>query len=401
MQVRLAYKFLLRPTRNQVAALEACLEDTRQLYNAALEERREAWRKGHSVTFRSQYAQLKDIRKADQERYGRWAFKCEQAVLRRLDRAFQAFFRRCKAGEKPGYPRFKGRGWWDSIEWAEHGNGCKWDSVLHPKVTRVYFKGIGHVRVHQHRAVRGRIKTVTAKREGNRWYVILSCDDVPAAPLEPTGAVIGIDMGIASFLTTSDGKHVPNPRPLAVAADRLTEAQQSLARKKRSSNRRRKAVRKVAALHWKVRRTRLDHAHKTALALVRDADVIVHEELKVANMAKRPKPRPDPERPDTYEPNGAAAKAGLNRSILDAGWGCFLGILHAKAESAGRVVLEVDPRHTSQRCSRVSCGHVAAGNRTSQAVFKCVKCGHEAHADVNAAINILRAGLVLQAAEAS
>ena len=120
-------------------------------------------------------------------------------------------------------------------------------------------------------------------------------------------------------------------------------------------------MRKVAALHGKVRRTRLDHAHKTALALVRDHDVIVHEALKIANMTRRPKPRPADD--GTYEPNGAAAKAGLNKSIHDAGWGVFLDVLRAKAESAGRVVVEVNPRHTSQRCAQ--CGHVAAGNRVT------------------------------------
>ena len=394
--MRRSYKFLLRPTAHQRAALESCLKDTRQLYNAALEERREAWRmRKVSVGYYDQTAQLKDIRATDPERYGRWSFRCEAAAIRRLDRAFQAFFRRCKAGEKPGYPRFKGRGWWDSIEWP-HGNGAKWDSVPHPTVTRVYLMGVGHVRVHQHQAVKGTVKTITAKREGDRWYVILACDDVAAEPLEPTGAVVGIDVGVASFLTTSGGRHVPNPRPLAAAADRLAAAQRSLSRKKRGSNRRRKAVRKVAALHGKVRRTRLDHAHKTALTLVRDHDVIAHEALKIANMTRRPKPRPAED--GTYEPNGAAAKAGLNRSINDAGWGVFLDVLRAKAESAGRVTVEVDPRHTSQRCSRLQCGHVAAGNRTSQAVFRCVKCGHEAHADVNAAINILRAGLARQEA---
>ena len=393
--MRRSYKFLLRPTSKQVAALEACLEDTRQLYNAALEERREAWRMGrHPVTLYSQDAQLKEIRAADPEGVGRWSSQCVKATLRRLDRAFQAFFRRVKAGEKPGYPRFKGRGWWDSVEWPTHGNGCKWDSVPHPTVTRVYLMGIGHVRVHQHRAVKGTIKTVTVKREGSRWYVVLSCDDVPAEPLAPTGAAVGIDMGVASFLTMSDGRHVPNPRPLAAAANRLTAAQQALARKKRGSNRRRKARAKVAALHGKVRRTRLDYAHKTALALVRDHDLIVHEALQVANMTRRPKPRPGED--GSYEPNGAAAKAGLNKSILDAGWGSFLDVLHAKAESAGRAVIEVDPRHTSQRCSR--CGHIAKGNRLSQAVFRCASCGHEAHADVNAAQNILRAGLALQGA---
>jgi putative transposase len=389
--LRRAYKFLLRPTRNQVAALEACLEDTRQLYNAALEERREAWRmRRASITFYSQDAQLKEIRAADPERYGRWAFSCERAAIRRLDRAFKDFYRRCKTGEKAGYPRFKGRSRWDSVEWSL---GSKWDSVPHPTVTRVYLLGIGHVRVHQHRALKGRIKTVTVKREWNRWYVVLSCEDVPVEPLPATGAVIGIDVGIASFLTTSDGKHVPNPRPLAAAADRLATAQRSLARKKRGSNRRRKAVRKVAAIHAKVRRTRLDNAHKTALAILRDHDVIVHEALKIEDMTRRPKP--NPAGGGAFEPNGAAAKAGLNKSILDAGWGVFLEILAAKAESAGRVVVEVDARHTSQRCAR--CGHVAAGNRVTQAAFRCLRCGHTAHADVNAAINILRSGLDLQA----
>jgi putative transposase len=393
--VRRSYKFLLRPTCKQADALAACLEDVRVLYNAALEERREAWRMGrHRITYYDQSPQLKEIRAADPS-YLRWSFECERSALRRLDRAFQAFFRRVKAGEKPGYPRFKGRGWFDSVEW-EHKNGCRWDSQPHDHATRVYLMGIGHVRVHQHRAVKGRVKTITAKREGKRWYVVLSCDEVPAAPLPATGAVVGIDMGVASFLTTSDGGHFPNPRHLASTVDNLAKAQQALARKRRGSKRRRNAVAQVAALHRKVRHSRLDYSHKVALGLTRDHDVIVHEALQVANMTRRPKPRLT-EDGVTYEPNGAAAKAGLNKAILDAGWGVFLKILHDKAESAGRVVLEVDPRFTSQRCSR--CGHVAAGNRVIQAEFKCLSCGHTAHADVNAAINILRAGLALQAAQ--
>jgi putative transposase len=392
--MRRSYKFLLRPTSKQVTALEACLEDTRQMYNAALEERREAWAKRQRVTFYTQDAQIKEIRKADPGGVGRWAFTCERAAIRRLDRAFQGFFRRVKAGEVPGYPRFKGPGGWGSIEWPAIG-GVRWDSAPHLAMTRVYLMGIGHVRVHQHRPVRGRVKTITVKREGRRWYVALSCDDVPAEQMPPTGATIGIDMGVASFLTTSDGVHVPNPRPLKAAGERLAGAQQALARKKRRSKRRSKAAARVAALHAKVRRTRLDHAHKTALALVRDYDAIVHETLSIANMVRRPKPRPADD--GTYGPNGAAAKAGLNKSIQDAGWGVFLNVLHAKAESAGRVVIEVDPRNTSRRCAQ--CGHVAEGNRITQAAFRCLSCGHEAHADVNAAINVLGAGLALQATQ--
>lgn len=155
-----------------------------------------------------------------------------------------------------------------------------------------------------------------------------------------------------------------------------------------------RTVASVARLHGKVRRQRLDHAHTTALAPVRAHDVIVHEDLKITNMTRRPKPRPDGR--GSYEPNGAAAKSGLNKSINDAGWGIFLRILSVKAESAGRTAIAVNPRHTSQRCAQ--CGHTAAGNRVTQAEFRCLACGHQAHADINAARNILRAGLALQEA---
>ena len=396
--MRRSYKFRLRPTKKQEAALNACLEDTRQLYNAALEERREAWRMGHhQVTFYSQSTQLKKIRADDPERYDRWSFACERAAIRRLDRAFHAFFHRVKAGRKPGYPRFKGRGWWDSIEWPAMKGGARWDSVPHPKATHVYLFGIGHVRVHQHRPVDGRVKTITAKREGDRWYVVLSCDDVPTKPLEPTGSAVGIDLGVASFATTSTGAHVPNPRHLAATAGRLATAQRDLARKECGSKRRKKTAAKVAMLHGKVRRQRLDHAHKTALALVRSHDLIVHEDLAITDMTKRSKPRSDGN--GGYQPNRAAAKTGLNKSIQDAGWGIFLRILTAKAESAGRRVIAIDPRHTSQRCAQ--CRHTAAGNRATRAEFRCLACGHQANADVNAAINILRAGLALQGARSA
>jgi putative transposase len=393
--VKRSYKFRLRPAGKQEDAFSACLDDTRQLYNAALEERREAWRMARrQVTFYSQDAQLKEIRAEDPERFARWSYNCERAAIRRLDHAFQAFFRRVKNGEKPGYPRFKRYGWWDSIEWPDN-NGARRDSVAHPTITRVYLKGIGHARVHQHRVVKGRVKTITAKRESGRWYVVLSCDEVPAQPLEPTGSVVGIDMGVASFLTTSDGVHVPNPRHLAAAADRLAAAQRDLAQKKRDSNRRRKAAAKVARQDGKVRCQRLDHAHKAAFTLVRDHDVIVREDLQIKNMTARPRPRPDSN--GGHKTNGTAAKSGLNKSINDAGWGIFLRVLSVKAESAGRRVIAIDPRHTSQRCAE--CGHAAAGNRPSQSAFRCGMCGHQANADVNAARNILRAGLALQEAQ--
>ncbi|MEO3799417.1 transposase [Nonomuraea sp. B1E8] len=283
--MRRSFRFLLRPTARQAAALAACLEDHRQLYNAALEHRRTAYaRAGVSVRYGEQSAELKHIRADDPEGQGRWSFSCQQATLRRLDKAFRAFFDRVKAGRTPGFPRFKGRGRFDTVEWPKDGDGCRWDSQPgHPTTTYVRLQGVGHVRVHQHRPVRGQVKTISVKREGCRWFVVLSCDDVPAESFPVTGAVGGIDVGVASLVTTSDGEHLSNPRHLAASAGRLAAAQRVLARKERGSKRRRKAVARVAALHAKVRRQRLDGAHKAALALVRAYDVIVHENLRIAN----------------------------------------------------------------------------------------------------------------------
>ncbi|MEV6038588.1 transposase [Nonomuraea sp. NPDC052116] len=392
--MRRSFKFLMRPTAKQAVALTACLDDHRALYNGALEHRRTAYSQaGVTIRYGDQSVELKEIRAADPGGQGRWSFSSQQATLRRLDKAFAAFFRRFKAGDKPGYPRFKGRGWFDTVEWPRDGDGCQWDSQPHhPSTTYVRLQGVGHVRVHQHRLIWGRVKTISIKREGARWYVVLSCDDVPAQPLPQTGAVVGLDMGVASLVTTSDGDHLANPRHLETSAERLSAAQQDLARKKRGSERRRKAVVRVAAIHAKVRRQRLDGAHKAALGLARGYDVIVHEALRIANMTKAPIPKPDCA--GGHLPNGAAAKSGLSKSILDAGWGVFLRILAHKAESAGRQLIAVNPRNTSRTCAR--CGHCAKENRPSQARFRCTTCGHQAHADVNAAVNILRAGLALR-----
>ncbi|WP_239108768.1 RNA-guided endonuclease InsQ/TnpB family protein [Microbispora siamensis] len=394
--MRRSFTFLLRPTGKQAASLAACLEDHRQLYNAALEHRRTAYRKaGVTVRYGDQSGELKHIRADDPAGQGRWSFSSQQATLRRLDKAFRAFFARVREGRVPGFPRFKGRGWFDTVEWPKDGDGCRWNSQPeHPTATFVRLQGIGHVRVHRHRPVRGRVKTISVKREGSRWYVVLSCDDVPTETLPATGAAVGVDMGVASLVTTSDGDPLANPRHLEASAGRLAAAQRALARKKRGSKRRRKAVARVAALHAKVRRQRVDTAHKAALTLVRAYDVIVHEDLRIANMTRSAAGAI--ERPG----RNVAAKSGLNRSILDAGWGVFLRVLAYKAESAGRELIAVDPRNTSRTCSR--CGHCAKENRVTQARFRCQACGHEAHADVNAATNILRAGLVLRdAAEAA
>ena len=385
----------MRPTARQHVALAACVEGHRELYNAALQERRDAWRVSRTrIGYGDQSAQLKDIRR-ERPDVAVWSFSSQQATLRRLNRAFDGFFRRVRAHARPGYPRFKGKARFDSVEWPRDGDGARW----HPDTKRVYLQGVGQVKVSAHRGVLGRVKTIQIRRQGRHWMLILSCDDVPATPLPATGREVGVDVGVVSFATTSDGDHLHNPRWGRTAAARLAAAQQRLARAHRGSNNRGRRRQTVAARHRKVANQRKDFHHKTARQLVETYDLIAVEELAIANMLRRATPVPDPRRAGQFLPNGAAAKSGLNRSICDAGWAQFVSILRAKAEDAGRTVIEVDPRHTSTRCE--ACGRAAKENRVTQAVFACRRCRHTAHADEHAARNILRAGLAHHTANAA
>ena len=387
-----AYKFRMYPTSKQQGRLVAMLNDMRFLYNAALEDRKYMWERHKiGIKFTGQDAQLKDIRANDPD-YARWAFDAGTQTLRRLDKAFQSFFRRVKAGEKKvGYPRFKGAGYFDTVD-HRPGLGAKWDS--HPTQTRVYFQGVGHVKVKQHREVTGRVKTVSVKREGRRWYVILTAEQELPAPLPKTGAVVGIDLatGPNGLAYTSLGERIDNPAYGHAAAAKQADAQRAAARTKKGSNRQRKANERVAEVRRKVRNQRNDYLHKVSRQLVDRYDIIVAEKLNIAGMTRRAAPRPDGT--GGYLPNGGASKTGLNRSTLDAGWGIFLNMISAKAESAGRQFIQVNPAHTSRTCPK--CGHQEEANRNGKA-FLCLSCGHESDADVNAARNILlRAGPVLR-----
>jgi len=389
--MRRAYVFRLRPTARQHIALAMCVESHRELYNAALQERRDGW--AHSstrISYGDQSAQLSEIRRVRPDQ-AVWSFSSQQATLRRLNRSFQGFFRRVKAGQKAGYPRFKGQARFDSVEWPKDGDGARWL----PDQQRVYLQGIGEVKVGVHRQVQGRVKTIQIKRQGRRWVLVLSCDDVPSNPLPATGRQAGVDVGIVSFATTSDGEHLDNPRWARQAAARLGAAQQRLQRARRGGCNRRAKRETVAARHRKIANQRKDFHHKQARGLVQRYDFLVVEDLQIANMVRRAKPVPDPDKPGQFLANGARAKSGLSRSINDAGWGQFVSILRAKAEDAGRTLIEVDARHTSDGCE--SCGHAARENRVTQAVFECQRCSHRAQADEHAARNLLRAGLALHA----
>src|SRR6478736_3600895 len=211
--MRRAYKFRLRPSARRHIALTACVESHRELYNSALQERRDGWM--HSKTkirYTDQAAQPTEIRSVRAD-VAVWSYSSQQATLRRL-----------KAGGKVGYPRFKGSGRFDTVEWPKDGDGARW----HPDSTRVHLQGVEQVKVSAHREVRGRIKTIQVRREGRRWILVLSCDEVPTNPLPGTGHQAGVDVGIASFATTSDGAHIDNPRWGRAASDRLTAAQRGL-----------------------------------------------------------------------------------------------------------------------------------------------------------------------------
>jgi putative transposase len=374
---RKTYKEKLKPTPAQERALEAVLRCCRTLYNAALEQRITAWERCHiSVTRFQQEAELKAIR-AELPEYAAIHSHVLQDVLARLDRTYQAFFRRVQAGEKPGFPRFQGRERWHSFTYKEYGNGARLDNGY------LVLSKIGRIAVRWSRPMAGTIKTVTVSREADGWYVCFSCAEVPTEPLPRTGRETGIDVGLKVFLITADGDVVDNPRHYRKAEKALKKAQQRVSRRKQGSKRRHKAVQVLARKHQHVRRQRQDFHHKTALDLVRAYDTISVEAIQPANLSRRPAPKQD-ER-GTYEHNGASQKAGLNTSIHDAGWRQFLSILACKAACAGKRVDAVPPAYTTQDCS--GCGK-RISKSLSVRTHVCTNCGLVLDRDLNAARNI-------------
>jgi putative transposase len=386
--IRKTFKFKLRPTPAQAAQLEATLRLCRELYNAALQERRDAWKMCQvSVNYYQQKAQLPDIRAIREDCAGVNAQVLQDVVLR-IDRAFKAFFRRVKTGEEPGYPRFKGRNHYHSFMYPQVGaHGCaQVDNGF------LVLSKIGRVAMHWSQSLEGAPKTVTISREADGWYACLSCADVPTQPLPLTGQETGIDVGIKSFLALADGSLIENPRHYRKAEKALKHAQRRVSRRKRGSKRRRKAVKLLARKHQKVARQRRDFHHKTALALVRQYDTIYHEAIQAKNLSARPKPKPDGN--GGYHPNGASHKAGLNKSIQDAGWSQFLTILTFKAAYAGKRAEAVPSAYTTQECS--GCGEQVPKS-LSVRTHVCPSCGLVLDRDTNAALNILRVGQTRQA----
>jgi putative transposase len=286
--------------------------------------------------------------------------------LRRLDRSFQAFFRRLTTGETPGYPRFKGRTRFDTVEFPAYGDGCKLDGA------RVYFQHVGHVKIKLHRPVEGTIKTISLKREADGWHVVFSCEladaEIPPSPLPATG----IDLGLKVFLVTADGRQIAPPRYVRKAQKALRRAQRAVARRQKGSRRRKKAVQRLAKRCLHVANQRRNFHHQVARHLVSQHGMIAHEALNIQGIAQ----------------------SRLAKSTHDVGWGRFLGILHSKAEGAGVRVLVVPPKDTTQQCSACErLPETSEQHKTlSDRVHRCPFCGYTADRDVNAAQNILRLG---------
>jgi putative transposase len=356
-----AYKYKLKPNAKFEAALQATLNICRELYNAALQERRDAYKiNGLSINYHAQAVQLPQIKQL-REDVGAVYSQVLQDTLRRVDKTFDAFFRRVKKGETPGYPRFKSASRFDSFTYPQSGFRLDAD--------KLHLSKIGSCRVRLSRPIQGTIKTCMIKREADGWYVIFAIEENQSRFFPKTGDAVGIDVGIENFATLSTGEVVENPEFLRESERELKTAQRRVSRRpNKRSNRRRKAVKLLAKKHQKIQRQRADFHHKTALNIVREFDAIAVEDLNVKGMVKN---------------------HHLAKSISDAGWSQFTSILTNKAESAGRQVVKVNPSYTSQDCSQ--CGH-RVRKTLSTREHRCINCGFVAHRDHNAALNIRERG---------
>nr|WP_202894025.1 RNA-guided endonuclease TnpB family protein [Kribbella italica] len=362
------------PAPTQTAGLLAHCRHARYVWNLAVEQSAMWTRdKGSTPGFHEQSRQLTEARAAfDWLRAG--SQTVQQQALRDFDQARRNYF----AGSH-GRPTWRRAGRHEGFRVVGPQAGRveqlsrKWGRVLIPKV--------GWVRFKLSRALPAARSYRVARDSVGRWHIALAVVPDPI-PAPGNGSVVGVDRGVTVSAALSTGELLNCPRLSESEQRQLTHLQRRLARAQPGSNRRQRVKAAIAKLHARAAARRKDWVEKTTTDLARRFDVIRVEDLRIAHMTRRPKPKPDPARPGGYLPNRRRAKAGLNRGIRSNGWGLLVQRLEHKA--AGRVE-RVSPAYTSQTCSR--CGHCAPANRENQA-FRCRACGHSDHADVNAAINI-------------
>ncbi|HEU0177604.1 MAG TPA: transposase [Blastocatellia bacterium] len=356
------FEFKLRINKAFVETIERELEHSRQIYNAALAERISCYRiTGASLGYSEQSRHLTEARDLPEVKNHLRAI--QQDALERLDEAFEGFFRRVRNGEKPGFPRFKGKD-------RYHTFSQKYEKVrpCPIKGDKLTVPGVGTCRVRLSRPIEGQCKQLRITRRVDGWYALIVCEAHKPDPLPPTGQTVGVDVGISSFATLSNGEEIENPRHLKSALENLQRQQRRLSRRQKGSKRRAKQRIKVAKAHLKVSRCRKDFHHKVSRDLVRRFDAITVEDLNIRGMVKNRR---------------------LARAISDVAWGRFFTMTKGKAENAGRTFERVDPRYTSQICS--NCGH-RQKMPLAVRVYECGKCGFVIGRDHNSAITIDRAG---------
>jgi len=361
------FEYKIRPNKSFVLACENVLTQCQRLYNACLEQRISYYQyQGKTINWIYQARELTELREVEpsQRLIPR---DIQTEVLKRLDKAYQAFFRRVRTGEKAGFPRFRSRDRYNSFEYAiNQRHSC----ALIGNKLRV--AGIGTTRLTITRPIQGQIKVIRIIKRANGWFAQLVCAVPKSEALPKAGESIGLDMGLEKFATLSNGEQIENPRFGKKAQETIANSQRILARKRKGSNSRNKAKRVVAKAHAKIVSQRKDFAFKEVNKLVKRFDVIAIEKLNVKGLAQ----------------------SNLAKSINDAAWSTFINILRFKAEWAGREVVEVPAQYTSQDCS--SCGH-RQKLELKDRVYSCPKCGLVLNRDHNAAINILGRGASLLA----
>ncbi len=369
------FKYRIYPTTAQETQLNQQLELCRWVYNKTLETRKNSYEQsGVSLGYYDTKKML-PIWKEEKPALKGVHSMVLQDVTMRVDLAFQAFFRRVKAHqngsgeEDPGYPRFKGYARYDSMTFPQYGNGANLvDDVLN-------LSKIGSINVTLHRELCGKPKTVCIRRSSTgKWFATFSCE-CAAKPLPKSAKVAGVDVGLSHFATLSDASQIDNPRFFKCDANELAKAQRRLEKETKGTPARTKRKKVVSRIHERIANKRTDFAHKLSRQWVNTYGVIVFEDLNITGMMS-----------DHTQVFGNK----LNKSIADVAWSQLAQFTAYKAEDAGRLFLQVDPRNTSKRCSRCS---LLVPKDLSVRVHDCPHCGLVLNRDHNAAINVLALGL--------
>jgi putative transposase len=355
------FKYRLQPSKSQRTKLLQTLEMCRWVYNETLATRKNAWEQEQKSISLYDTNKLLTIWKQEHPKLREVFSQVLQNVQERVDLAFKAFFRRVKAGEKAGYPRFRGYGWYDSFTFKQFGFELL-DNGL-------YLSKIGAMKIILYRPIEGKIKTLTIQKDAvGNWYACFACEVEPE-PLPFNDLAIGIDMGLTCFAKFSCGDAIDNPRFFRRDEKELAKAQRKLSKAEKGTPERAKRRKAVQHIHQRIANRRRNFAHQESRKLVNAFGLMVFEDLRIKNMLQN---------------------HHLAKSIQDAAWRQLIQYTTHKAENAGRVVISVEPRNTSQICSR--CGEMVDKSLDVR-VHECPFCGLVMDRDENAAINILRLGL--------